>query len=171
MDRSPMLVDIDSQDPGQEGKMETDKAGGRGEGVCFSLPVRDGLLECPNCGGDHFTTLRVPQKNLFNSTLAQPGRTGLVLTGLPPFIVTTVPINSLLLPWLYWHCGSLRDTLRKHMCARFCTNTCKQECKCACTNAQGHMRSHIHLLAQPAHTFENSRAYWRDWKDWNRLWW
>lgn len=57
-----------------------------GEGAHFALPVRDGLLECPNCGGDHFTTLRLSQKNLFNSTLAQPGRTELVLTASPPFI-------------------------------------------------------------------------------------
>lgn len=87
--------------------METDKA--EGEGREPALLVRDGLLECPNCGGDHFTTLRVPQKNLFSSTLAQPGRTGLVLTGLPPFIVTTLPTNSLLLLRLRCHCGSQRD--------------------------------------------------------------
>lgn len=78
--------------------MESDKAEGEGREFAFALVVRDGLLECPNCGGDHFTTLRVPQKNLFNSTLAQPGRTGLVLTDLPPFIVTALPTNSLLLP-------------------------------------------------------------------------
>lgn len=62
---------------------------GRGEGVCFALVVRDGLLECPNCGGDHFTTLRMPQKNLFSSALARLGRTGLVLTDLPAFIVAS----------------------------------------------------------------------------------
>lgn len=95
----------------------------RGEGVCFALLVRDGLLECPNCGGDHFTTLRVPQKNLFSSTLAQPGRTGLVLTDLPPFIVTALPTNSLPLPRLYCHCGSLRDAHMQYMCSRLCTNT------------------------------------------------
>lgn len=55
--------------------MKTDRA--EGEGREFALVVRDGLLECPNCRGDHFTTLRAPQKNLFSSALAQLGRTGL----------------------------------------------------------------------------------------------
>lgn len=70
----------------------------RGGSFACALVVRDGLLECPNCAGDHFTTLGAPQKNLFNGTLAQPARTGLVLTDLPPFIVTAPPTNSLLLP-------------------------------------------------------------------------
>lgn len=70
----------------------------RGGSFACAVLVRDGLLECPNCAGDHFTTLRAPQKNLLNGTLAQPARTGLVLTDLPPFIVTTLPTNSLLLP-------------------------------------------------------------------------
>lgn len=60
----------------------------RGASFACALLVRDGLLECPNCARDHFTTLRAPQKSLFNGTLAQPARTGLVLTDLPPFIVT-----------------------------------------------------------------------------------
>lgn len=70
----------------------------RGGSFACAPVVRDGLLECPNCAGDHFTTLGAPQKNLFNGTLAQPARTGLVLTDLPPFIVTAPPTNSLLLP-------------------------------------------------------------------------
>lgn len=140
--------------------METDKARGKGEGACFALVVRDGLLECPNCGGDHFTTLRVPQKNLFNSTLAQPGRTGLVLTGLPPFIVTALPTNSLLLPQLYCHCGPLRDahTTYVHPLVH----------KHACTASRianvhhTHMHTDIHTPAYTC-THANPKAYRREW--------
>lgn len=67
--------------------MKTDRAEGEGRGA--ALVVRDGLLECPNCGGDHFTTLRLPQKKLFSSALARLGRAGLVLTDLPAFIVAS----------------------------------------------------------------------------------
>lgn len=113
--------------------MESDKA--EGEGREPALLVRDGLLECPNCGGDHFTTLRVPQKNLFNGTLAQPGRRGLVLTGLPPFIVTTLPTNTLPL-FLRSRCGYRRDAratyvhtlVHKHM---YALKAGMQMCVCA----------------------------------------
>jgi hypothetical protein len=50
-------------------------------GVCFCLFAGDGLLECPNCEGDLFTTLRAPEKSLFTATWAQAGITGTVLTG------------------------------------------------------------------------------------------
>lgn len=106
----------------------------REEGVCFA--VRDGLLECPN----HFSTLRVPQKNLFSSTLAQPGRTGLVLTDLPPFIVTSLPTNSLLLPrlQLLCRCSSLRGTLTRNICV----HTCLQAHTCSVIwNANAHIQS------------------------------
>lgn len=107
-------------------------------------------MECPNCGGDHFTTLRVPQKNLFNSTLAQPGRTGLVLTGLPPFIVTALPTKI-------WLCGFLRDAHTTYsMCAQLCTNTrvhCKQECKCEHTHMHMCIRTTTYTCVQkPTHT-------------------
>lgn len=111
-------------------------------------------MECPNCGGDHFTTLRVPQKNLFSSTLAQPGRTGLVLTDLPPFIVTALPTNSLLLPQLYCHCGSLRDAHTQHMCARLCTNT-RMHCKRGmqmCTHAHCTWHALPRVCTEPTET-------------------
>lgn len=73
---------------------------GRGEGVCFALVVRDGLLECPNCRGDHFTTLRAPQKNLFSSALARLGRTGLFWLICHLLLSLALPAGSLLLPRL-----------------------------------------------------------------------
>lgn len=49
--------------------------------VCFGLFAGDGLLECPYCAADHFTTLRVHEKKLFTGTWALAGITGSVLTG------------------------------------------------------------------------------------------
>lgn len=77
--------------------MKTDRAEGEGREFALLWFVRDGLLECPNCRGDHFTTLRAPQKNLFSRALARLGRTGLVLTDLPPFIVAS-PADRQLAP-------------------------------------------------------------------------
>lgn len=60
---------------------------GRGEAVrprgavCFGLFGGDGLLECPYCAADHFTTLRAHEKKLFTGTWALAGITGSVLTG------------------------------------------------------------------------------------------
>lgn len=49
--------------------------------VCFGLFAGDGLLECPYCAADHFTTLRAYEKKLFTGTWALAGITGSVLTG------------------------------------------------------------------------------------------